>query len=216
MPHVLPSRPAITRPATAPRQQARETGASRVPSRLASRASRLAAGLVRCTATALLAGALTACAAPTPATPGATTTPAAAAAPATAPAPLRGTTWTLAAPVSGAAAAGSGTAAPGKAGRGPFLQLDPQSDRYSGHAGCNRIMGRYVLEGPSLRLLTGASTRMACLEEARMQQEQAFLAALAQVQGWRLQGTRLQLLDAGGQVLLTLQDGAAPAAPAGR
>lgn len=161
-------------------------------------------GRARGLATGLLTVVLGACAAPPPQAP-APMAPAAAAA-----SPLRGTTWLL------AAKADSTTPADGSKRRGPFLQFDPQTDRYSGHSGCNRLMGRYTLEGSSLRLLNGASTRMACLEEARMQQEQAFIAALAQVQAWRVQGTQLQLLGAGSQVLLTLQDSAAAPAPAGK
>jgi len=43
------------------------------------------------------------------------------------------------------------------------------------------------------------TTKMACLEG--MDTEQAFLAALAQVRSWRLQGQHLEVFDASGNLL---------------
>jgi heat shock protein HslJ/membrane-bound inhibitor of C-type lysozyme len=58
-------------------------------------------------------------------------------------------------------------------------------DRVSGAASCNRYMGSYSLTGEGLTLGQMASTMMAC-PEAIMDQEQRFLAILAEVQRFEM------------------------------
>ncbi|MBX3619837.1 MAG: META domain-containing protein [Rhizobacter sp.] len=102
-------------------------------------------------------------------------------------APLHDTRWVVQT-VDGAPLSHTGT-------RGtPQLTLHRSTQHLSGFAGCNRIRGRYTQSGPQLALTAVASTRMACTP-ALMQQEQHLLAALAQVDGYRIEGRRLSLLQ---------------------
>jgi heat shock protein HslJ len=69
----------------------------------------------------------------------------------------------------------------------------------AGSAGCNRFHGPYALDGTALLIGPLASTRRACPEPAGvMEQEAAYLTALAKVATWSIEGDRLQLRDAGG------------------
>lgn len=63
--------------------------------------------------------------------------------------------------------------------------------RLAGSDGCNRLMGRYALDGGKLSFGEIAATRMACagLDGA----DARFQAALAAVQGWQVQGDTLAL-----------------------
>jgi heat shock protein HslJ len=77
--------------------------------------------------------------------------------------------------------------------------LQRAAGRASGFAGCNRFTAAYELQGSAIRFKPGASTRMACREG--MEQEQAFLRMLDAAASWRIEGERLQLLDAARGVL---------------
>lgn len=83
--------------------------------------------------------------------------------------------------------------------REAHLVLHVEDQRVAGSTGCNRLTGRYRLEGNRLGFDRLASTRMAC--PAGMQTEQAFLDALGRVTGWAVEGGQLVLTDAEGQVL---------------
>lgn len=67
------------------------------------------------------------------------------------------------------------------AGAAPLTLEFDAAGRISGSGGCNRFSASYTLEGDALRFGPIASTKMACLDEALMQQEMAYLAALADV-----------------------------------
>ena len=85
--------------------------------------------------------------------------------------------------------------------REPHLVLNGQDGRFSGSGGVNRLMGGYTLAGEALTLSNAASTMMAGPPEA-MAQEQAILAALPLVRGFRVTGNGLTLVDdAGGPML---------------
>lgn len=71
-----------------------------------------------------------------------------------------------------------------------FTLLDEQ--RAAGRAGCNNWTADYQLNGNTLTLQHIASTRKLCAPSL-MEQEQRFLAALAQVQRWEF-GEHQQLL----------------------
>jgi len=75
-----------------------------------------------------------------------------------------------------------------------FDEGPPQ--RASGSTGCNRLAASYSLRGSGLKFGPIATTKRACLEV--MEQEQAFLAALQAVDGWRIVDGRLVLLDTRG------------------
>jgi heat shock protein HslJ len=79
-------------------------------------------------------------------------------------------------------------------GRDAFLQLDADSARVTGFTTCNRFFGRY--EPPSagrLRFSDIGSTKMACVEPARVQQEQQFMDVLRTTDRYEVAGNRLTL-----------------------
>ena len=83
-------------------------------------------------------------------------------------------------------------------------------DQVSGSTGCNTYFSTYEVDGDELTIGTVAVTEMWCMEpEGVMDQEQAFLAALASVTSYRLAGERLELLDDTGQATLTFESRAA-------
>ncbi len=64
--------------------------------------------------------------------------------------------------------------------------------RVAGTTGCNRYMGAYEVDGDSLAFGPIATTMMACPPPADAV-ERAYVAALARVTGWRLDGDQLVL-----------------------
>ncbi len=83
--------------------------------------------------------------------------------------------------------------------REAHLVLHEEEQRVAGSTGCNRLMGGYRLEGQALSFGQMATTRMACMEG--MDTEQAFLATLEQVAGWKVDGQTLTLTDGQGASL---------------
>jgi heat shock protein HslJ len=79
-----------------------------------------------------------------------------------------------------------------------ILQLAQQ--RVTGFSGCNRLMGGYQLDGDRLSFSQLAGTMMACAPES-MDTERRFHAMLQQVARWRVDGEKLDLLDASGATL---------------
>ncbi len=87
---------------------------------------------------------------------------------------------------------------PEKDQREAHLIFQEKDNHLAGSGGCNRIMGTYRLEGNSLSFGKVASTMMAC---PNLNDEQAFLAALAKVKRWKFDGPQLVLLGEAGQPL---------------
>jgi putative lipoprotein len=83
------------------------------------------------------------------------------------------------------------------------LVIRPGKGQVAGSGGCNRFSGSCTVDGNALAFGNLASTRMACA--GGMDQETAFLAALAKVRSWRISGDRLELLDAGGASLASFR-----------
>lgn len=81
--------------------------------------------------------------------------------------------------------------------REAHLILHPADGRVSGSGGCNRLTGRYELDGEKLTFGNIASTQMAC--PAAMDLEREFLAALKRVRKARVLGQQLQLFDVAGE-----------------
>lgn len=76
--------------------------------------------------------------------------------------------------------------------------------RFGGSAGCNRLLGGYRTDGGSLTMSSQmASTMMACAPEL-MEQERAVVDAISRASRYRIEGERLEILDADGSVLLAL------------
>jgi heat shock protein HslJ len=75
--------------------------------------------------------------------------------------------------------------------------------RVSGHAGCNQYGGRVTLNGASMQVDEVFATLMACVKPALMEQESRYLAALRATRSYRMDGTKLVLLDGSGKARLT-------------
>ena len=110
--------------------------------------------------------------------------------------PLRGTQWKL------VRLGETLVEAAGKQ-REPHLILASSEPRVSGNAGCNRVAGSFEVDGDKLRFSRMVSTRMACV--AGMEQEQRFLQSIEKVERYRIKGSELELLDAGGTVIARFQ-----------
>ena len=83
--------------------------------------------------------------------------------------------------------------------REPHIILQSASRRVTGSGSCNQLLLGYALERSTLRFTEGVVTSRTC--DTGMQQESAFLAALADVTGFNLEARTLRLLDAQGRVI---------------
>jgi putative lipoprotein len=113
---------------------------------------------------------------------------------------LEGTRWVL-------ETLGGEAAATGAGGKPVDLELLSGEKRAAGFSGCNRYTGGYSREGASehaspLSFGNLAGTMMACVEGGEV--EQLYLRMLGRVNGFRLQGDTLSLLD-GPEVLATFR-----------
>jgi heat shock protein HslJ len=95
-------------------------------------------------------------------------------------------------------------------GTSPSIEFDADG-RVFGSAGCNRFTAGYESDHHrELRINAAASTRMFCTEPPGvMEQEAAFLDALARAAQFRREAESLQLLDASGAVLVACTQPAA-------
>lgn len=81
-------------------------------------------------------------------------------------------------------------------GREPHIRLAADSARVTGFTTCNHMFGRYETPGGGrLRFAQLGSTKMACVELARAQQEQRFMAALQSVDRYTVTGDTLTLYE---------------------
>lgn len=85
----------------------------------------------------------------------------------------------------------------------PHLVLETGGGRFHGAGGCNRLRGSYHLDGRGLRFGEVSSSRRACAKG--MDSERLFVATLAQVRSYAVQGQKLVLSDADGQMLLRFE-----------
>jgi copper homeostasis protein (lipoprotein) len=83
--------------------------------------------------------------------------------------------------------------------REPHFVLDSKTRRIAGSGGCNRFTGTYQRSGDRLTFGKMAMTFMACSEG--METERDFVAALEQVNSWKIFGEHLELFDANGAFL---------------
>jgi heat shock protein HslJ len=74
----------------------------------------------------------------------------------------------------------------------------------AGSAGCNRFTGSFTVEAQTLTFSPLATTRMTCMGEGVVEQEQNFLAALASVATWEIRGERAQLRTEEGTLAVDL------------
>jgi heat shock protein HslJ len=85
----------------------------------------------------------------------------------------------------------------------PFLQFDQEKMTYAGFSGCNRLMGKYEMNGDALKLGGAAMTRMACLGAERQQLETRMTRSLEMVNRHEIKDGVLRLYE-GEKLLLTL------------
>lgn len=98
-----------------------------------------------------------------------------------------------------------------RADKTPYIGFDQTTNRVYGHAGCNRLMGAYhvdSLEVGKISFAQVATTRMMCPD---MSLEQNVLDALNKVAGFAQTGDTVELQDAEGRQVMTLQKRVKPA-----
>jgi len=84
--------------------------------------------------------------------------------------------------------------------RQAYLMFDADTLRVAGSGGCNRVSGRFEIDGDRLRFGPMVSTRMACPDGVDL--ERQFLEALAQVERYRICGSFLEFLSGKGNVIV--------------
>jgi heat shock protein HslJ len=89
---------------------------------------------------------------------------------------------------------------------GTTPSADFTADQISGSTGCNSYFGSYEVSGSDITFGPLGMTEMYCMDpEGIMDQEVAILEALASVASYRLSGTRLEMLDGAGSVILAFE-----------
>lgn len=85
---------------------------------------------------------------------------------------------------------------------GTEITLLLEQGEVSGNAGCNQYHSSYTLDGETIALMPPAATRMYCNEpDGVMEQEQEYLAILAAVTGYEIDGRQLRLTADDGRAL---------------
>ena len=80
---------------------------------------------------------------------------------------------------------------------GAFLSFQAAGLQVKGSTGCNRLMGRYVMQGQQLKLQDIASTKIFC-PGGGIVQEAMFIEALTDTRAWRIDNNHLLLIDGKG------------------
>jgi heat shock protein HslJ len=84
-------------------------------------------------------------------------------------------------------------------------QLNPESNKIGGIAGCNNYFSSYTSEGDQLSInMPVGVTRMMC-PEAQMALEEAYLAALEEIASFEISQNEMKVYDADGNPLLVFQ-----------
>ena len=84
-------------------------------------------------------------------------------------------------------------------GREPYLMLLEEEQQAVATGGCNQISGRYETSGTALAFSQLISTEKACVDG--MDRDQALSTALGATAAFRIDGSRLEIMDAPGSVL---------------
>jgi copper homeostasis protein (lipoprotein) len=87
--------------------------------------------------------------------------------------------------------------------REPHIILRTDGQHVGGSGGCNRLLGGYRVDANRIMFGKFAATLMAC--PAGMEQERAFLGALAEAAHWHVVGSHLEFFDAAGTTLARLE-----------
>lgn len=75
-----------------------------------------------------------------------------------------------------------------------FIVLNSSSQHLSGFTGCNQINGRFTQRGTQLAVKALGTTKRSCAKPA-MAQEQKLVAALSAIDAYRIEGSRLSLMQ---------------------
>lgn len=87
-------------------------------------------------------------------------------------------------------------------GETPATLIFGDDAKIAGHAGCNRFFGTYESTDSELKITTEGTTRMAC-PESIMDQEQAFLKTLNEVDSYQVDEEGVLTLSSGDSVVVT-------------
>jgi heat shock protein HslJ len=77
-----------------------------------------------------------------------------------------------------------------------------QDGRVAGNAGCNSYFGEYELEDSTLSMGAIGMTEMYCAAPGIMEQEYAYLSALALVSSYEIRGNTVEMKNADGEPVL--------------
>jgi len=77
----------------------------------------------------------------------------------------------------------------------PYLKFEGAAKIWSANGGCNKVAGRFEIDGTNLTMLSSASTNLACLDAEAQQLEIYFLKALNKVTRFELKDNSLRLYD---------------------
>jgi heat shock protein HslJ len=77
----------------------------------------------------------------------------------------------------------------------PYIRFEGAAKIWSANGGCNKVAGRFEIDGTNLTISSSASTRMACVDIEAQQLETDFLKALGQVTRFELEDNSLRLYD---------------------
>jgi heat shock protein HslJ len=113
--------------------------------------------------------------------------------------PLAGTSWVL------ESIGAPGAETPALPGVRVTLSFD-LAGQAGGEGGCNAFGGSYTAEGGRLTFGHLTQTLRLCADEAANQQEAAYLAALQAAQSFRVEGERLVVEYAGGEVRMKSEE----------
>ncbi|MDH7462778.1 META domain-containing protein [Chitinophagaceae bacterium 26-R-25] len=86
-----------------------------------------------------------------------------------------------------------------------FIRFDSASSKFSGTAGCNRMMGGFVATGNTIKIGPSAVTKMMC-PSPLMELEDAFSKAIYKADTYSISGKKLQLKN-GESVLAEFEAG---------
>ncbi|MCE0556350.1 MULTISPECIES: META domain-containing protein [unclassified Motilimonas] len=84
-----------------------------------------------------------------------------------------------------------------------FVQFMTQENQVRGFSGCNNFMGNYEVKGSQVTLTPLAGTRKMCVNG--MEQEQAYLNAMANVVSFTIEGETLTLNNSDGEAVVSFE-----------
>ncbi len=83
-----------------------------------------------------------------------------------------------------------------------YLEFDEKSGRFSGDGGCNRVAGKFAVNGENIRFTNAISTKRACVDNRLQEIENEFFSSLTEVTQFELKDGLV--LKAGDRALVVL------------